>query len=77
MYGKNLYQISGFVLIKSLDIRICPEDIFFHAVPQIITKTRPFKYIETFTSKNWKKNKIEKLWYLSYFCWKKWIVGTH
>ena len=32
-----------------------------------ITKTRLFKYIENFTSKNWKFSD-EKLWYFSYFC---------
>ena len=32
-----------------------------------ITKTRLLKYIENFTSKNWKFSD-EKLWYFSYFC---------
>ena len=32
-----------------------------------ITKTRLFKYIENFTSKNWKFSD-KKLWYFSYFC---------
>ena len=33
----------------------------------IITKTRPFKYIENFTSRNWKISD-KKNWYFSYFC---------
>ena len=33
-----------------------------------ITKTRLFKYIENFTSKNWKFSDKKKLWYFSYFC---------
>ena len=33
----------------------------------IITKTRLFKYIENFTSKNWKFSD-KNLWYFSYFC---------
>ena len=32
-----------------------------------ITKTRLFKYIENFTSKNWKFSD-KKLWYFSFFC---------
>ena len=32
-----------------------------------ITKTRLFKYIENFTSKNWKFSD-KKVWYFSYFC---------
>ena len=32
-----------------------------------ITKTRLFKYIEIFISKNWKFSD-KKLWYFSYFC---------
>ena len=32
-----------------------------------ITKTRLFKYIENFTSKNWKFSD-KKIWYFSYFC---------
>ena len=32
-----------------------------------ITKTRLFKYIENFISKNWKFSD-KKLWYFSYFC---------
>ena len=32
-----------------------------------ITKTRLFKYIENFTSKNWKYSD-KNLWYFSYFC---------
>ena len=32
-----------------------------------ITKTRLFKYVENFTSKNWKFSD-KKLWYFSYFC---------
>ena len=34
----------------------------------VITKTRVFKYIENFTSKNWKKKIDKKNWYFSYFC---------
>ena len=34
---------------------------------RIITKTRLFKYIENFTSKNWNFSG-KKLWYFSYFC---------
>ena len=34
---------------------------------KIITKTRLFKYIENFTSKNWKFSD-KKNWYFSYFC---------
>ena len=33
----------------------------------VITKTRLFKYIENFISKNWKFSN-KKLWYFSYFC---------
>ena len=43
---------------------------------QIITKTRLFKYIENFTSKNWKFTD-KNLSYFSYFLLKTWIVGTH
>ena len=35
----------------------------------LITKTRLFKYIENFTSKNWKFSD-KKLWYFSYICLK-------
>ena len=33
-----------------------------------ITKTRLFKYIEKFTSKNWKFTNKNKHWYFSHFC---------
>ena len=36
-------------------------------VATFITKTRPFKYTENFTSKNGKISD-KKLWYFSYFC---------
>ena len=41
-----------------------------------ITETRLFKYIENFTSKNWKKKIDEKLWYFFIFLLKTYIVGT-
>ena len=41
-----------------------------------ITKTRLFKYIENFTSKNWKFSDKKKTDIFSYF-WSKQIVGIH
>ena len=38
-------------------------------LPQVIMKTHLFKYIENFTSKNWKFSG-KKLWYFSYICLK-------
>ena len=40
-----------------------------------ITKTRLFKYIENFTSKNWIFSD-QKLWYFSYFCskYRLWVL---
>ena len=41
-----------------------------------ITKTRLFKYIENFTSKNWFYLHKKKLWHFSYFCSKQrlWVL---
>ena len=43
--------------------------LFFIFKPPNITKTRLFKYIENFTSKNWKFSG-KKLWYFSHICLK-------
>ena len=40
-----------------------------------ITKTHPFKYIEIFTTENWKFSG-KKFWYFSYFCSKTYIMDT-
>ena len=46
--------------LQRLNIRYLPDSSY-------ITKTRLFKYIENFTSKN-RKFSDKKLWYFSYFC---------
>ena len=44
-------------------------------IVEIITKTRLFKYIEIFTTKNW--NFTDKISYIFFvFLPKTWIVGT-
>ena len=49
---------------NSVDPYARRSDDFFRSH---ITKTRLFKYIDNFTSKNWKISD-KKLWYFSYFC---------
>ena len=61
-----LIQILVIILKKKVDEMGITLRIGVHEM-RIITKTRLFKYIENFTSKNWKfSDKI--LWYVSYFC---------
>ena len=47
---------------------VYPVKLFFLFIDEIITKTRLFKYIENFTSKNWKfldKIKSDIFFYIS------------
>ena len=61
----QLNRDSGF---HSFMDSLFPRSILhFMCIRAYITKTRVFKYIEHFTSKNW-KNSDKKLWYFSYFC---------
>ena len=52
--------ISSKAVLKWMDI------IYFIDMTRFITKTRLFKYIETFTSKNWKISDKKNLWYFLY-----------
>ena len=71
-YHKTNQQMTGkvpFVHIKQ-GLIFCSHFGYLEIVCikyQNITKTRLFKYIENFTSKNWKFSD-KKIWYFSYFC---------
>ena len=58
----SLYVTTNYKCLQ----RTCSERVFGDN-SGTITKTRLFKYIEHFTSKNWKFSD-QKLWYFSYFC---------
>ena len=56
---RNAYiRLKG---LEAIDMTNCFRNV------HIITKTRLFKYIENFTSKNWKFTD-KKFWHFSYFC---------
>ena len=60
--GRNSYEFTtGKVTITLNSLPETPKD------QGTITKTRLFKYIENFTSQNWKCSD-EKLWYFPYLC---------
>ena len=61
-----IYWIRWFILFN-LQVRTFIHFAVDKQKNKTITKTSLFKYIENFTSKNW-KNSDEKLWYFSYFC---------
>ena len=68
----SLYCLSETVLEFRCSCGIEPGSIFpvlakFCSFIRLITKTHLFKYIDNFTSKNWKISD-KKLWYFSYFC---------
>ena len=62
-----VFSIS--VCAKSMDCRENSENRYWHPAfkRQHITKTRLFKCVENFTTKNWKFS-AKKLRYFSYFC---------
>ena len=65
--SKHNFAFSSDVIILShLTYRSVPTNKHM-TDPFSITKTRLFKCIENFTSKNWKFSD-KKLWYFSYFC---------
>ena len=86
--GAKLFQLSILKMTASTDSKIVqmPRKRHMHRAQlpmtpkrkrqtnHVIMKTRLFKYIENFTSKNWKFSD-KKLWYFSHFCSKQ-IVGT-
>ena len=64
--SKEPWEISVEIAVEQTNTFLI-HIIFLVAGCLYITRTRLFKYIENFTSKNWKFSD-KKLWYVSYFC---------